>query len=240
VRHFLPPPVVLVLVLATPLLTGVPAASGAVAAPDPAVRKAQRILNDLRCDAGREDGRIDTHTRSALIRFQSRHRLAQTGRLDARTRSRLRSERAQRCDRRPVPARTGSGRRIVVSQHQNWIWLVGAAGKVQAQGGIVDNPGVLRKGTWRTGSYCGRPARVQRNTSTGGGLWLDHFVRFAPCGIGFHRIPRRMSTGGQIHPDHYLGTNLAGASHGCVRLSRTMANRVWQFTAGRRTTVRVV
>jgi hypothetical protein len=128
----------------------------------------------------------------------------------------------------------------VVSQHQNWIWLVGAAGKVHAQGGIVDNPGVLRKGTWRTGSYCGRPARVQRNTSTGGGLWLDHFVRFAPCGIGFHRIPRRMSTGGQIHPDHYLGTNLAGASHGCVRLSRTMANRVWQFTAGRRTTVRVV
>lgn len=232
-RHFLPP-VVLTLFLA---VLGSPVSP---ASADAAVQKAQRQLNDLRCDAGRADGRIDRHARSAITRFQSRHRLSQTGRLDRPTRARLRSPGARRCDRRPVPSRTGRGRRIVVSQQQNWIWLIGSGGNVQVQGGIVDNPRVLRKGTWRTGSYCGRPARVVRNTSSSGPLWLDRFVRFAPCGIGFHRIPRRMSTGAQIHPDFYLGTDLAGASHGCVRLSRAMALRVWRFTAGRRTTIRVV
>ena len=70
-------------------------------------------------------------------------------------------------------------------------------------------------------------------------MWLDDFVRFAPCGFGFHRIPRRMSDGHQIHPDWFLGTNLA-TSHGCIRLSSGMAQRIWRFTAGGRTTVRVV
>ena len=34
-------------------------------------------------------------------------------------------------------------------------------------------------------------------------------MRFAPCGFGFHRIPRAKSGGRQIHPDWYLGTNLS-------------------------------
>ncbi len=225
--------VVPVLALLAPLLPS-PAVADAV------VLKAQRRLNDLRCDAGPADGDMGMHTRAAVARFQSRHRLDQTGRLNATTRRVLHSSRARRCDRRPLPARSGSGRRIVISQGQNWIWLVGPAGRVRAQGGIVDNPRVLHKGTWRTGSYCGRPARVRLNRSASGAYWLDHFVRFAPCGIGFHRIPRHMSTGRQLHPDWYLGTNLVRDSAGCVRLSRAMATRVWDFTARRRTTVRVV
>ena len=202
------------------------------------VRQAQRALDALHCDAGPADGRIGAHTRSAVVRFQSRHGLAVTGRLDRATRRLLRSEKAQRCDDRPLPRRSGTGRRIVISQRQNWLWLVGAGGRVLAQAGIVDNPAVLRKGTWRTGSYCGRAARIRLNRS--GSLWLDDFVRFAPCGIGFHRIPRRMSTGEQIHPDWFLGTDLAGDSHGCVRLSRAMAQRVWDFTDGPATTVKVL
>lgn len=210
----------------------------ALASADASVVKAQRRLNALRCDAGPVDGRVGAHTRTATVRFQSRHRLDQTGNLNAATRRLLHSTRAKRCDVRPVPARSGSGRRIVVSQRQNWVWLVEAGGRVRAQGGVVDNPSVLRKGTWATGSYCGRPARVRLNQS--GSVWMDDFVRFAPCGIGFHRIPRSKSTGRQIHADWYLGTNLAGPSHGCVRLSRVLAARLWDFTAGRRTTVRVV
>lgn len=208
------------------------------AAADTAVLKAQKRLNALHCDAGPADGRIGSHTRSAVIRFQSRHGLMQTGRLSTTTRRALYSAKAKRCDLRPVPARSGSGRRIVVSQRQNWVWLVGASGRAVAQGGIVDNPAVLSKGTWRTGSYCGRPARVRLNQS--GSVWMDDFVRFAPCGIGFHRIPRYKSTGRQMHADYFLGTNLAGDSHGCVRLSRAVAARLWDFTAGRRTTVRVL
>jgi peptidoglycan hydrolase-like protein with peptidoglycan-binding domain len=202
------------------------------------IRQAQRSLNALHCDAGPVDGRVGLHTRSAVVRLQSRNGLSVNGHLNSATRRLLRSGDAQRCDVRPVPKRSGTGRRIVISQAQNWLWLIGPRGRVVAQGGIVDNPAVLSKGTWRTGSYCGRAARVRLNRS--GSLWLDDFVRFAPCGIGFHRIPRSMSTGAQIHPDWYLGTDLAGDSHGCIRLSKRMAKRVWDFTAGPETTVRVL
>ena len=78
---------------------------------------------------------------------------------------------------------------------------------------------------------------MRQNTS--GSLWLDNFVRFAPCGFGFHRIPRAKAGGQQIHPDWYLGTNLA-TSHGCIRLSAAMSTRVWNFTARARTVVRVL
>lgn len=226
-------------VLAALLMAGLAGLAGPAEAAGTAwVRQAQRQLDGLHCDAGPADGRVGAHTRSAVVRLQSRHGLPVNGHLDRATRRLLSSGTAQRCDTRPVPTHSGKGRRIVISQGQNWLWLVGRRGRVLAQAGVVDNPKVLRKGTWRTGSYCGRPARVRLNRS--GSLWLDDFVRFAPCGIGFHRIPRRMSTGAQIHPDWYLGTDLAGDSHGCVRLSKAMAERVWDFTAGRATTVRVL
>jgi hypothetical protein len=199
--------------------------------------KPERLLNDLHCDAGRADGRIDRHTRSAVVRFQSRVGVRQSGMLDRRTRERLRADGAPRCDRRPVPRGSGHGRRIVVSQPQNWVWLVDRRGHVVAQGGMVDNPGVLHRGSWGTGSYCGRSARVRLNRS--GAVWMDDFVRFAPCGIGFHRIPRYQSTGRPMHPDWYLGTNLA-VSHGCVRLSAGLARTLWNWTAGPRTPVRVL
>ncbi len=230
VRGLLPAGVLGAMALLAPMLIAAPASA------TPAVAAAQRRLNDLHCNAGPADGHVGTWTRSAVLRFQSRHGLRQSGRFDVPTRKRLWATTAQRCDVRPLPPSSGAGRRIVLSQAQNWIWLVDAKGQVVAQGGIVDNPGVLRKGTFSTGSYCGRAARVVKNRS--GSLWLDRFVRFAPCGIGFHRIPRSMSSGRQIHSDSLLGTNLA-RSHGCIRLSSAMAKRLWDFTAAGRTTVRV-
>jgi len=208
------------------------------AAPGPWAVKAEKRLNALHCDAGRADGRLDPHTRSAVVRFQSRTGLRQTGRLSARTRRHLYAEDAPRCDQRPVPRHSGQGRRIVVSQQQNWVWLVGAGGRVVAEGGMVDNPRVLHRGSHATGSYCGRGARIRLNQAVSGTLWLDDFVRFAPCGIGFHRIPRWKSNDRQMHPDWFLGTDL-DTSHGCIRLSRELAQKVWEFTT-HRTPVRVV
>jgi peptidoglycan hydrolase-like protein with peptidoglycan-binding domain len=205
--------------------------------PDAATR-AERRLNALHCDAGRADGRIDQHTRSAIVRFQSRVGIRQSARLDARTRKRLYAEDAPRCDVRPVPAGSGQGRRIVISQRQNWVWLVGPGGHAVVQGGMVDNTGVLRPGSHATGSYCGRSARIKLNQATSGDVWLDNFVRFAPCGIGFHRIPRYQSNGQQMHADWILGTNMA-TSHGCIRLSQELSLKVWDFTT-RRTPVRVL
>jgi hypothetical protein len=227
-----------------PRMLSLLAACALVSLPAPAdaaeawIADAQRRLNALHCFAGPADGTIDRRTRSAVVRFQSRHGMAQTGRLAGPVRTRLHQADARRCDLRPVPRHSGAGRRIVLSQAQNWIWLVGPKGSIVAQGGVIDLPSQLGKGWHATGSYCGRAARIRHNTDLGGSLWLDNFVRFAPCGIGFHRIPRYKSTGRQIHPDWYLGTNVA-QSHGCIRLSRATSLRVWNFTAGR-TRVRVV
>ena len=97
-----------------------------------AVERAQRRLNQLGCESGPADGRMDEHVRSAVIRFQSRHRLSPTGNLNGPTTGRLYADDAHRCDVRPVPPGSGSGRRIVISQRQNWVWLVAAGSFVFA------------------------------------------------------------------------------------------------------------
>lgn len=199
------------------------------------VRKAQTRLNQLGCQAGPVDGNFGEWTKAAVIRFQSRHGMVQSGRLTTTTQRRLHATTAKRCDQRPLPA-SGSGRRIVIAQGQNWVWLVRSNGTVRAQGGIIDNPDVLSKGWHRVGSYCGRNPKIRRNHSSGG-LVLENFTRFSPCGVGFHRIPQR-SSGAQIHADQLLGTNLR-ESHGCIRLSAAMARTIWDFgTVGTR--VRVI
>ena len=231
----------LVAVTSATLLTlvvglAVPPASGRGG--QPWVEKAQRRLNALHCNAGPADGTLGTWTRSGVIRFQSRHGLPQSGNLTAATRTRLYADHARRCDLRPVPKHSGVGRRIVLSQRQNWVWLVGPKGGVVAQEGMVDNTSVLRPGSYGTGSYCGRAARIRKNSTSSNQVWLENFVRFAPCGVGFHRIPTYQSNGVQMHPDWYLGTNLT-QSHGCIRLSKGMSLEVWRFTT-HRTRVRVV
>ncbi|HEY9564247.1 MAG TPA: L,D-transpeptidase family protein [Nocardioides sp.] len=201
------------------------------------IERAQWHLNKLGCDAGPQDGRLGTWTKAALIRFQSRHGFPQTGKLDTTTRTRLLAGTGRWCDTRAVPWQAGKRRQIVISQSQNWVWITDTRGRVIVQAGMIDNPSVLRKGTYRTGSYCGRAARVKLNRS--GSLWLDNFVRFAPCGVGFHQIPRRMAGGASIHGTNILGTNMS-ESHGCIRLSRTMSLKVWNFTSGRTTVIKVV
>lgn len=199
--------------------------------------RAQRRLNELGCDAGPADGNIGPWTRSAIIRFQAANGLHQSGTLSQATRSRMYTQRQVRCDRRPVVA-SGTGRRVVISQLQNYVWLVRADGSVLAQGGLVDNPGVLAPGSYTVGSKCGRPAKVRMNSDYSGRLWLPYFTRFAPCGIGFHRIPVQKSDGRQIHPDWMLGTNFKESS-GCIRLSRRVAAKLWEFAGvGTRVVVR--
>jgi len=215
----------------------VPSLAVAPAQADGFESKAQRRLNQLGCDAGPADGRIGDWTRTAIVRFQAANRLHQSGTLSQRTRTRMYADRQVRCDRRPV-VRSGQGRRVVVSQTQNYVWLVQANGRVLAQGGLVDNPGELRPGSYRVGSLCGRQAKIRMNSDHGGQLWLPYFTRFANCGVGFHRIPVDKSSGNQIHPDWLLGTNYR-LSSGCIRLSQRVASRMWTF-AGVGTRVVVV
>lgn len=222
----------LVVVVAWGGMTGTAEAS-------PMVKRAQRALNHLGCNAGPVDGNAGTMTRAATMRFQGANRMRQTGRLNEPTRDRLfRAPRGRHCDARRVPARSGRGRRMVLSQGQNYVWLLGPAGRVIAQGGIIDNPSVLSRGTYFTGSKCGRAARIRNNSDYSGRLRLHNFVRFAPCGVGFHQVPTYWSNGRQIHRTYLLGTNLK-TSGGCVRVSRAMSYKIWRFT-DRRTKVVVI
>jgi hypothetical protein len=169
-------------------------------------------------------------TQAATVRFQSANVLSQTGALNSTTYARLMAATAKRCDVRAVPRRSGTGRRIVISQTQNWVWLIDARGKIVRQGGIIDNPAYLKAGNYVSGAKCGRAARVRKNTD-GASLYLNNFVRFAPCGIGFHQIPTYKSNGRQIHADWLLGTNYR-ASHGCIRVSASLSASIWTFAAG--------
>ena len=220
-------------VTAMTVLTGPPAMSAASAQ----LAADQSQLNSLGCDAGTADGISGARTRAAAWRFQSANGLSRDGIIGPVTRTALRAATAKRCDKRPVPLNSGTGRRIVISQTHNWVWLVGSNGKASAQGGIIDNPGVLSKGTYYSGPSCGGAAHILHHVAVGGAI-LDNFTRFAPCGIGFHRIPRTPSTGAQIHANWLLGTNQA-QSHGCIRLSLTMSQLVWNFTASA-TKIRVI
>lgn len=220
-------------VTAFTVLTGSPAVSAA----SPQLAADQSRLNLLGCDAGTADGVSGAHTRAAAWRFQSANGLSRDGIIGPVTRSKLNAATAKRCDKRPVPLNSGTGRRIVISQTHNWVWLVGSDGKTAAQGGIIDNPGVLSKGTYYSGPSCGGAAHILHHVAEGGAI-LDNFTRFAPCGIGFHRIPRSPSSGAQIHANWLLGTEQA-KSHGCIRLSMTMSQLVWKFTASA-TKIRVI
>lgn len=215
-----------VLVLAVAFSTGLaPAHAGEGRA------RAQVALNRLGCSSGVPDGVLDQRVAAAVVRFQSANGLPQHSRLDLRTRTRLFSQRARSCVNRPVPPRSGQGRRIVISQRQNWVWLVRHDGTVAAQSGMIDND-YLRHQTTYTGPRCGRPGKTMNNTDESGRLWLYYFTRFAECKVGFHQIPVYRSTGRQIHPDWMVGTDFR-ESHGCIRLPRPFARKLWDFTGPR-------
>ena len=91
-------------------------------------------------------------------------------------------------------------------------------------------PALPEAGSYPAGPKCGRAAKIRDNSDASGRLRLQNFTRFAPCGVGFHRIPQYRSTGAQIHPDYLLGTDYK-ESHGCIRVSRAMSYRIWDFAS---------
>lgn len=197
-----------------------------------ATKTAQQQLRQLGCQPGAIDGRLGDRTKAALIRFQAANGLRQTGELGDLTRAKLKKSDAIHCDDRPVPEKTGTGRRIVMSQKQNWIWLVRANGTVAHQGGMIDSPSKVKPGVHYTGSKCGRAAKIRKNKSYDYKFDLDYFVRIVACGIGFHRVPTYPGTDRQIHEDYLLGTNRFTSS-GCVRVSLETSKKIWDFTPTR-------
>ena len=122
-----------------------------------------------------------------------------------------------------LPAHSGSGRRVVLSEERQRVWLVGADGVVRrtylVSGSVEDN---LHPGTYAVYSRSRWAVGVDDS-----GV-MQYFVRFTrgPTGaaIGFHTIPTK--DGRALQTRAQLGTP---RSHGCVRQRTTDAIALWEF-----------
>ena len=122
----------------------------------------------------------------------------------------------------PLPADSGEGRRVVFSESQQRVWLVGAGDRVQhtylVSGSVYDN---LDPGTYSVYSRSEQAWGIDDSGS------MKYFVRFAHgdnAAIGFHDIP--IDDGEPVQTVSELGTPL---SHGCIRQRRADAKLLWAF-----------
>jgi lipoprotein-anchoring transpeptidase ErfK/SrfK len=114
---------------------------------------------------------------------------------------------------RPLPARSGSGRRIVYSEKTpQHVWLVEADGTI-----VADYAGSGRADWPRPGTYH---VFSQSRYSSATGLTFAYMTRFAHgrhANIGFHTIPRYNGSHRLTHPVSALG--LPVGHGGCVHLT---------------------
>jgi hypothetical protein len=123
----------------------------------------------------------------------------------------------------PLPANSGSGRRVVYSNSQQRVWLVEANGQVSHTYLVSGRHGLPSVGTHQIFSKV--------PSSYSGDLLLPWTLRFAHGSSGapidFHGIPLRYD-GSPIEPDSLLGTP---QSHGCVRMKQSEAEFLWNWSS---------
>lgn len=121
-----------------------------------------------------------------------------------------------------LPAKSGSGKRVVFSMSKQRVWLVGARGKpltsYLVSGSLTNN---LKPGSYEVYSRSRYAVGIDDS-----GV-MQYFVRFtrgqrAP--IGFHSIPEK--NGKPLQKVSQLGTP---QSHGCIRARMADAKRLWDF-----------
>jgi lipoprotein-anchoring transpeptidase ErfK/SrfK len=117
----------------------------------------------------------------------------------------------------PLPADTGTGRRIVYSNSGQQVWLVGDDNAVIRTFRVSGKKGVPNPGWYKIQS------KSPVTNARGGGIWMRHMTRFSG-GIGFHEIPIRVTTPMQTVDE--LGQY---RSHGCVRLAPEDADFVYNW-----------
>src|SRR5690606_28987523 len=118
--------------------------------------------------------------------------------------------------RHPLPADSGSGKRVVFDITAQQVWLVDDDDEVvrtyPVSGSRYDQ---LEPGTYEVYSTS------RHTTSWKGGETMEYMVRFTEgenAAIGFHDIPLDESTGEPVQALSELGTPL---SDGCIRQDRS-------------------
>ena len=122
----------------------------------------------------------------------------------------------------PLPANSGTGRRVVYSNPAQRVWLVGEDGTVEYTYPVSGRRGVPPAGTFSVYSksrlaFAGRDGITMRN--------MVRFTRGSTLPIGFHAIPRD-ATGRPIQDENDLG---GFRSAGCVRQADADSERLWDW-----------
>jgi hypothetical protein len=122
----------------------------------------------------------------------------------------------------PLPANSGSGRRIVYSNAQQRIWLVEANGQVSHSFLVSGRHGLPAVGTYHVyAKFALEPD---------GSLFLPWTLKFDPLPSGgvvnIHGIPLTLA-GVPIEDDSLLGTP---QSHGCIRMKQSEAQLLWNWS----------
>ncbi|HEU4839801.1 MAG TPA: L,D-transpeptidase, partial [Ilumatobacteraceae bacterium] len=127
-------------------------------------------------------------------------------------------------DAPPVPANSGSGKRVVYERKGQRVWAVD------------DDEQIVR--SWLvTGSKYGNEqpgfhevySRSEQSTAWNGRAKLPLMIRYQQTdigAIGFHGIPIHVSDGSPYQTEAELGTRLSG---GCQRQANADAAFLWQF-----------
>jgi lipoprotein-anchoring transpeptidase ErfK/SrfK len=135
---------------------------------------------------------------------------------------------------RPVPANSGTGRRIVyqesVPQH---VWVIDGKGRVVRDFPVSGRKDWPRPGTYRVFSKSPRSSSQQYLVTFN---WMIRFAHGRSASIGFHDIPRYYR-GGLVHPVSGLGQALGKG--GCPHLRADNAKWLYSW-AGIGTKVVVV
>ncbi|MDP2712243.1 MAG: L,D-transpeptidase [Solirubrobacteraceae bacterium] len=125
-----------------------------------------------------------------------------------------------------LPARSGTGRRVVFDRARQRVWLVGVGpgGRDRVRrtylvsGSLTDNLDAGRYAVW---------SRSRHAIGIDDSGTMEYMVRFARgerAAIGFHDIP--VHRGQRVQTRAHLGTPL---SHGCVRQAPADARALWRF-----------
>jgi hypothetical protein len=121
-----------------------------------------------------------------------------------------------------LPARSGTGRRVVFDISAQRVWLVGREDRVRrtylVSGSLTDN---LKPGTYEVYSTSRHAIGIDDSGT------MEYMVRFTHgkrAAIGFHDIP--VDDGELVQTRAQLGTP---QSSGCIRQARPDARALWDF-----------
>lgn len=133
---------------------------------------------------------------------------------------------------KPIPLKSGSGKRIIYSLNEQHVWLIDKSGVLIADfptAGRADKPGV---GKYRVASKSIKSRNLDYRVT------FNYMVRFAKgqrAWIGFHDIPRTYK-GKLWHSKDELGTPIGKG--GCPHLAKEDAKFLYDFaTVGTRVVV---